>query len=143
MNAKEYLSQIQILDNKIKNLEDEIRDIRSEIITVRSSWPNGQPHGTGVSNPVEQAVEKLIDQLEDIEKQPIMLQSKLWSARNEVIETIGKVSHAEYNRLLYLRYVQGCLWEQIAVQMGYTYQWVAGPLHSNALQEVDEILKEK
>lgn len=143
MNAKEYLSQIQILDNKIKNLEDEIRDIRSEIITVRSSWPNGQPHGTGVSNPVEQAVEKLIDQLEDIEKQHIMLQSKLWSARNEVIETIGKVSHAEYNRLLYLRYVQGCLWEQIAVQMGYTYQWVAGPLHSNALQEVDEILKEK
>lgn len=141
MNAKEYLMRIRILDARIKNLEEEIRDLRSEIITVRSSWPDGQPHGTGVSNPVESAVEKLVDQLADIEKQHIMLQSKLWSERNEVIETIGKVSHAEYNRLLYLRYVQGEMWEQIAVQMGYTYQWVAGPLHSNALQEVEDILK--
>ena len=141
MSAKEYLMRIRILDTKIKNLDSEIRDLRSEIITVRSSWPDGQPHGTGISNPVESAVEKLIDQLADIERQHIMLQSKLWSARNEVIETIGKVSHAEYNRLLYLRYVQGEMWEQIAVDMGYTYQWVAGPLHSNALQEVEDILK--
>ena len=143
MNAKEYLMQIRILDAKLKNLDEEIRDLRSEIITVRSSWPNGQPHGTGVSNPVESAVEKLIDQLANIETRQIHLQSKMWSTRTEIIETIGKVSHAEYNRLLYLRYVQGEMWEQIAVKMGYTYQWVAGPLHSNALQEVEDILKEK
>lgn len=143
MSAKEYLMQVRMLTNKIKNLDEEIRDIRSEIITVRSSWPDGQPHGAGLSNPVESAVEKLIDQLQKIELQQLMLHSQLWSARNEVIETIGKVSHAEYNRLLYLRYVQGEMWEQIAVDMGYTYQWVAGPLHSNALQEVEEILKEE
>lgn len=143
MNAKEYLMKVRLLDKKIKNLEEEIRDLRSEIITVRSSWPNGQPHGTGVSNPVESAVTKLIDELQSIESQHLALQSQMWSERNEVIKTIGKVSHAEYNRLLYLRYVQGEMWEQIAVDMGYTYQWVAGPLHSNALQEVDEILKEE
>ena len=143
MNAKEYLMQIRMLDNKIKNLDEEIRDIRSEIITVRSSWPDGQPHGTGVSNPVESAVVKLRDQLEEMEHRMMALRSQLWSTRNDVIETIGKVTQAEYNRLLYLRYVQGKMWEQIAVDMGYTYQWVAGPLHSNALQEIDEILREE
>ena len=142
MNAKEYLMQVRMLDNKIKNLDEEIRDIRSEIITVRSSWPDGQPHGTGISNPVESAIEKLMDQLQTLEHQMMSMQSQMWRTRNEIIETIGKVTQAEYNRLLYLRYVQGKMWEQIAVDMGYTYQWVAGPLHSNALQEIDEILKE-
>lgn len=143
MNAKEYLMRVRKLNNRIKNLDEEIRDLRSEIITVRSSWPDGNPHGTGVSNPVEEAVEKLTDQLQSIELKLLMLHSQLWSTRMEIIETIGKVEHVEHNRLLYLRYVQCDMWEQIAVEMGYTYQWVAGTLHSNALQDVEKILNEK
>ena len=140
MEAKEYLNQIKNLNRQIQNLDEEIQDLRSEIITVRSTWPDGEIHGSGGTNPVEVAVEKLVDGLQRIETEQLLLRSKLWAVRNDIINTIGQVQHAECNRLLYLRYVQCEMWEEIAVEMHYTYQWVAGPLHSNALQELQQIL---
>lgn len=140
MNAKDYLMQVRILNNRIKNIDEEIQDIRSEIITVRSSWPTGQPHGVGTSKPVEEMVEKLVDELESLETQLLLLRSQLWAARVKIIDTIGKVEKPESNRLLYLRYVQLKRWEEIAVDMNYTYQWVCGTLHPNALYEVQQIL---
>lgn len=140
MTAKEYLNQVRVLDYQIKNIDDEIRDIRSEIITIRSSWPDGLPHSAGTTSPVEQTVEKLVDELESLETEQLLLRSKLWTTRNRIIDTIGQVQRAESNRLLYLRYVQLKRWEEIAVDMNYTYQWVCGTLHPNALYEVQEIL---
>ena len=140
MEAKEYLQQIENLNEQIKNLDDEIKDLRNEIITVRSSWPDGEIHGTGGTSPVEAAVEKLIDGLTQIELKHLMLQSQLWSKRNEIINTISELSNPDHNRLLYLRYVQLKIWEEIAVDMHFSYQWVSGALHSNALQELQKIL---
>lgn len=141
MTPKEYLSQIKILDNQIKNLDEEIAAMRGEIITIRSSWPDGMPRGSDTSDPVGELATRLADELERMEREQLELRSKLWSKRNEVIHTINKVRHAECNRLLYLRYVQLETWEAIAVDMHYTYQWVAGPLHSTALYEVKLILE--
>ena len=140
MTAKEYLMQIHNLDTRIKNIDDEIKDLRNEIITVRSSWPDGQVHGSDTTSPVEEAVVALVDGIKKLETEQLMLRSELWSTRNQIIQTIGQVTRPEHNRLLYLRYVQGKMWEEIAVEMHYTYQWVAGPLHSNALNEVQQIL---
>ena len=141
MEAKEYLKQIENLDTRIKNLDNEIRDLRNEIITVRSSWPDGQPHGSGTTSPVEVAVQELVDGLQGIEMLQLHLRSQLWSKRNEIINTIGQLSNPDHNRLLYLRYVRLMIWEEIAVDMHFSYQWVSGALHSNALQELDAILK--
>lgn len=140
MEAKEYLLQIKKLNRQIQSLDEEIQDLRNEIITVRSTWPDGEIHGSGGTSPVEAAVEKLIDGLTKIELKQLDLYSRLWSKRNEIINTIGELSNADHNRLLYLRYVRCEMWEEIAVEMHYTYQWVAGPLHSNALQELQQIL---
>lgn len=140
MNAKEYLQQVKQLNYQIQNIDDEIKQLRSEIITIRSSWPDGQPHGTGTSDPVGEVATKLADELTELEHKQLDLQSRLWRKRTEIVATIGKLQHPEHNRLLYLRYVQLEMWEQIAVEMHYTYQWVAGPLHSNALQELQQIL---
>lgn len=140
MLAKEYLQQVKNIDYQIKNLDDEIKQLRSEIITIRSAWPDGQPHGTGASDPVGNTATKLADKLDDLEHKHMDMLSKLWHKRTEIVNTIGKMQHAEYNRLLYLRYVKLEMWEQIAVDMHYTYQWVAGSLHSNALEELQQIL---
>ena len=143
MEAKEYLKQIENLDTRIKNLDNEISDLRNEIITVRSSWPDGQPHGSGTTSPVEVAVQELLDGLQGLETLQIHLRSQLWSKRNEIINTISELSNPDHNRLLYLRYVQLKIWEEIAVDMHFSYQWVSGALHSNALQELQKILDRK
>lgn len=140
MTAKEYLLQVHKLDVMIRNLDDEIQKLRAEEVSVRSTWPDGQPHGSGTTDPTGTMAIKLADQLSDLEDSQMELRSKLWHKRNEIILTIGKLERPEHNRLLFLRYVDGCTWEEIAVDMHYTYQWVAGPLHGNALQELEKII---
>jgi len=140
MTAKEYLLQIKQLNAQIKNVEDEIHSLREKEISIRASWPDGQPHGSGTTDPTGEMAVRLADQLLDLEETSLRLQTALWRKRNEILETLGKVKTAEHNRLLYLRYVQSETWEQIAVDMHYTYQWVAGPLHGNALLELEKIL---
>lgn len=140
MTAKEYLLQIKQLNAQIKNVEDEIHSLREREVSIRSAWPDGQPHGSGTTDPTGEMAVRLADQLLDLEETSLRLQTALWRKRNEILETLGKVKTAEHNRLLYLRYVQSETWEQIAVDMHYTYQWVAGPLHGNALLELEKIL---
>ena len=140
ITAKEYLQQVKNIDYQLKNIEDEVRQLQSEIITVRSAWPDGQPHGTGTSDPVGNTASKLADKLGALEQKHNDMMLKLWIKRAEIVRTLSEMPHAEYKRLLYLRYVKLQMWEQIAVDMHYTYQWVAGSLHSNALEELQQIL---
>lgn len=140
MDAKEYLLQIKRIETRIKNIDEEIERLHSEIITIRSAWPDGQPHGSGKSDPVGDLAVKLVVELEEIETKQLILRGNLWRTRNEIITTLGKLEHAEHNRLLYLRYVKGEQWERIALDMHYSYQWVCGVLHDNALQALQETL---
>lgn len=140
MTAKEYLLQVHKLDIMIRNLDDEIRKLREEEVSIRSTWPDGQPHGSGTTDPTASMAVKLADQLSDLEDSHSRTRAELWQKRKEILGTISRVNQPEYNRLLYLRYVESCTWEEIAVDMHYTYQWVAGPLHGNALKEVEKII---
>lgn len=140
MKAKDYLLQIRILDTRLKNIEAEIREISEQSASLRSAWPDGQPHGSGTSDPTAAKAIKLADRLQDLEYQQIEVRSQLWHKRAEIVEVIGKVDDADCERLLYLRYVQCKTWETIADEMYFTYQWVAGPLHSRALQKVSKII---
>ena len=45
--------------------------------------------------------------------------------------------------LISKRYFQFKTWEEIAVEMGYTYQWVSGGLHQKALVQVQKALDER
>lgn len=140
MTGKEYLLRIKKLTTDLQNIEDEIRRTKEDQITIRSAWPDGQPHGTGGSDPVGEMairiIEKLKDKCEEYERKRL----RLMKEKDDIIDTISKLSHPEYSRILYLRYVSFYTWEEIAVDMHYTYQWVAGPLHGNALAEIEKII---
>ena len=138
MTAKEYLMQIRILDARCRSLESEIEAIRAETATLRSPWPDGQPHGTNVGDPVGTQASKLADQLNRLEEQLLKNKGRLWLKRMEIVETIGRVQDADCNRLLYMRYIENRKWEEIAVELGYTYRWVTS-IHGNALKKIDEI----
>ena len=45
--------------------------------------------------------------------------------------------------LISKRYFQFKTWEEIAVDMNYTYQWVSGGLHQKALAQVQKALDER
>ncbi|SHI24363.1 hypothetical protein SAMN02745823_03826 [Sporobacter termitidis DSM 10068] len=55
--------------------------------------------------------------------------------RKEIVGVIRTAPGLTYQTLLSLRYLDGKTWEQIAVDMNYTYQWVC-KLHGDALNEI-------
>lgn len=145
MTGKEYLLQIGKLKAMIRNSDDLIQDLRSQEISVRSAWPDGQPHGSGTTDPVGNAASKLADELADAEYAQLQLRRELYRKQIEITETLSRLERPEHNRLLFLRYVEGWTWEEIAEDMERTYQWVANSvsgLHGNALRELEKILAE-
>ena len=156
-SAKKYLLQIYLLDVRLKTIDETITKLRAELrsiddISVRSSWPDGQPHGTITTDPTGNQAAKLADsynrrrdelkeQLQRYEEDQIAKRSELWSKQLEVLEVLDKVTDPQCHRLLVLRYVRLSTWEYIAVELDKSYQWVAGPLHSKALELVEEIIK--
>lgn len=156
-NAKDYLMQIRLLDMRLKSVEQNIDAIRTERqslcdVSLRSAWPDGQPHGTMTGDPTgtqavrnadrfERKREQLAAQLQQYETEQILLKSELWNKRVDIIAVLNQVPDALCHRLLYLRYVECQRWEYIAVELNKSYQWVAGSLHSRGLIMVEEILE--
>jgi len=163
MKAKEYLNQVGIIDARLKMIDANIARLRKELasldsITINSSWPDGQPHGTIITDPTSRQAVKLADtpnekreqlkaELLDYEYKEILARSRLWSKRMEVIETLSLIYDAAepmtkvYCRLLSLKYLESKTWEEIAVDIGYTFRHTLR-LHGIALQRLERILNE-
>lgn len=142
MTAKEYLSQIKTLQKKNDALEQELEAIREEAGNLQSPWPDGQPHGTGTTDPVATEAVRLAEQRNKMEEEYRRRLFDIRKKRYEILNTLEGIEDAECHELLCQRYVRCLRWEQIAVNMEKSYQWVAGPLHSKALQLVARLISE-
>lgn len=142
MTAKEYLSQIRTLEARIRSLDNEIEALRDEVGSLRSPWPDGQPHGSGVTNPVETEAVKLADKLERLETEQIQTRGRLWVQRMRIIEDIGQIPDETAVTLLTAKYVNGDTFEQIAVDIGYSYRQVLRK-HGEALERFRAVMGPK
>lgn len=140
--AKAYLWRIRKIEKDIENIEDMISDAREEQATIRSAWPDGQPHGTGITDPTAQAVIDLEKKIGEYERQLIRNRTELWRAKMDILDTISKVEDAKLSRLLYLYYVDGRTWEEVAVEMTYSWRHTLRR-HGTALREVEKIIDQK
>lgn len=162
MTAKEYLLQVQELTERIDMQEAEIRRIQTTISgigkdPVRSSWPDGQPHGTGTTDPT--AMQAILDaemysalqkELKQklLDAKIILLRKKadLCAKRMDIVETIGKINAGQHTaaciKILRMRYLDNCGWEKISADVGYTVRHVQN-LHGLALIAVEKKLQEK
>lgn len=135
MTAKEYLLQYRRLMIRIKCIEQDLEDLRQQRSSITIDL-DGMPKGSAISDKTA----RLATLLADIESELIAKRSEAWSVRMEITNTIDRLSDPAQARLLHLRYIYGWTWERIAVDMGYTYQWVAGSLHGQALQSMEKII---
>ena len=141
MNAKRYLLQVKTLDTIISRLDREIERARNELVTLKSSWPDGQPHGSGgKSDPVGEKAAKLADLIAGIEEEQMVKRAQLWKARSEIVVTISKVEDPVLQEILNSHYVDGKTFEQVAVDIGYSWRHTIRK-HGEALAVIDRILK--
>lgn len=137
MTTKEYLSQVRLLDVKIKNKLKELEHLREMSTSlggfsfdekVQTSKETGDTIGISVS--------KIIDLQHEINKDIEIFKK----ARDEIVKTIEEVGNTDYYDLLYQRYVLYRKWEEIAVNMHKDIRWIYR-LHGRALEEINTPLK--
>lgn len=135
MNAKDYLLQYKLMTARIERAEQDLKDIREERAAISVNL-DGMPRGTEIS----ERTAKLAVKIADMEGELIEMRSEAWSIRMDIIRTLGKLRNPVHLNLLHFRYIDGYKWEKVAVELNYSYQWVAETLHQNALDELQKTL---
>ena len=75
----------------------------------------------------------------DIEREIGASIDQLERTRLQVESVINSVPNVNQRNVLRLRYISGKTWEQIAVDLAFSYQWVC-ELHGRALQNISPIV---
>ena len=135
MTAKEYLMQVRNLESKMKILKEEIDTLREMVVSTGAIQQGERVLSSGTQDKMAETICKINEK--KCEWNDLMREFAL--ARANVIINIQKLNNPEYEQILYKRYCQSKKWEEIALEMNYTYQWVC-KLHGRALLELDKVL---
>lgn len=135
MTAKEYLNQVRNLESKMKILKEEIDTLREMVVSTGAIQQGERVLSSGTQDKMAETICKIKEK--ECEWNDLMREFAL--ARANVIINIQKLNNPEYEQILYKRYCQSKKWEEIALEMNYTYQWVC-KLHGRALLELDKVL---
>lgn len=135
-DAKRYLQQIKLYDSHINTKIEEVHHLKAIATKITPTLKQDVVSGGGSQDKLSEAVAKIVDLEAEIDREI----DHFIDARNTVTATIDKVKDARLHKILNMRYVRHKTWEQIACEMGISYQWVC-KLHGIALQTVEKILK--
>lgn len=143
MTAKEYLSQLRVLDVKIKQRIEERDELRSMLLARGISY-DGLHVQTSPTNRLEELVAKYADMENDIDK----MIDALYDQKHVIIGQIEQLDDDRYIRILRMHYVpddsgRTKRLEEISVIMqkrngdSYSYDHIAR-LHGEALQAFEQ-----
>lgn len=136
------MKSIKMLDAKI-NADIEHVDFLLSLATRITPMMGGERvQSSGSQHKMEDTVVKIVEL-----KQEITEEIDAYIDRREVArKLINQYCDTDCVKLLTVRYLgkynpmttkqEFMTWEQIAVEMGYTYQWVSGGLHRRALDQL-------
>lgn len=155
MDAKEYLMQVRRLNARLKVINSTIERLRDDInslsdVSIKSTWPDGQPHGTKITDPTGTSALRILDATEEkrqqlreellrYEYEQISAHSILWQKQIEILDKLSRISDPVLFKILNYRYIEGKSFEWIAVEINYTWRHTIN-LHGKALEEMQKIL---
>lgn len=137
MDAKEYLSQVHKLNQRIDSRLEQLERLKSLAMRVSTNITQQRVSGgNGVESPMEKALTKIIDLENEINKEI----DQFIGLKQEIMGTIRKVEDVNCQLVLEKRYVSGKQWEDISNELGYSISGVFR-IHGQALKEIGKILK--
>ena len=139
MKAINYLKQIKLMDAKIDSDILEIEQLEALATKTTSVMGGERVQSSGSQQKMADCVVKIVIMKGQLEDEI----DRFIDYKAEAKKMISESCDADCCRLLYKRYFQDNTWEQIAVEMGFTYQWVSGGLHQRALAQLQRALDEK
>lgn len=137
MTAKEYLRQIRRIDQHIDSLIREREDLEKAQTFLRSpqiegdrvqTSPSGDPPFMGYLLKWDKLTQQIGEEWD-----------KLIELKHEAISRINNLKDSRHIDLLMRRYVRYESFEQIAVDMGYSFDYIL-KIHGRALERFAEIM---
>ena len=133
MTAKEWLMRGWRIDREIEALEYTRRETWDRLTSATVSYTGepaqgSDPHRYDRLIELDETINRRIDQLVD--------------TKQEIIDAIAQVSDSRCRTLLTERYVSFKTWEQIAVDMGYSFRWTMR-VHGQALLAIAPIIEKR
>ncbi len=135
ITAKEYLNQVRTLETKMKILKEEIDTLRELVVSTGAVQQEERVMSSGAQDRMAETICKINEKEEEWNE----LMREFALTRAEVIISIQKLNNSDYEQILYKRYCQSKKWEEIALELNYSYQWVC-KLHGRALLEIEKII---
>ena len=127
---KEYLNRYRQAVHKYNSLQEQEKQLRSQMDGPKAIEYSDMPKAHKQTDLSDYMVrlERILDRIanEKNEMQKIQL---------EIEEKIKDVMDGEQSRILYLRYIQFMKWEDICVEMGYSWRQIHN-IHSKALNDL-------
>lgn len=128
MTAKKYLSELQVINTKIEQLQEQ----RQMYLDMATSI-------TAPVNPVKVQTNRISDLIGDKTSKAIDLGKKideeinnLWNKQQEVVKEIQSLHNVDYIRILFKVYVQFKTIKQASFEMKKSYSYTV-ELHKKAL----------
>lgn len=137
MTAKEYLQQAYRLDELINSNIAELERLRTLSVSISAPKFSGDGAKTsGHSDKIGNIVSKIVDLENEINADI----DRYVDLQSEIRKQINKIENNNLRLILRKRYLNSEKWEQIAIDFGFSTQWVHD-LHKQALNEFKKIIR--
>jgi hypothetical protein len=134
MTVKEWLQRAKKLDEEI----DELIKAQEQALTAATSVTCGTGEKVQTSN-VNTSEGKFINYASYSEMIDNRI-DELYAIKQEILQAINLVDDATLRTLLIARYINFGTWEQIAVDLHYSYVHIVHNLHPKSLKAISEIV---
>lgn len=126
---KRYLKSYQRAVRREQEILDEIQRLRESKMFPSLQIPDGMPRGSGGQSDLAEYAAILDGEIERL-KEERLKRAKLC---RDIEDRIRRMKDENEQRVLRLRYIKGLTWEQVAVEMGYSWKQVHR-FHAKALE---------
>lgn len=137
MKAKEYLQKLEILDIAINQKIKEVDDLQ-RMSTCIGSFDYSKDKVQTSPKPDAPYVE-ILERICDLQAEINSEIDYFVNEKHKIINQIQEVTKPNYINVLFKHYVEFKKFEEIAVEMSLSYQYVI-EIHGYALQEFEKIL---
>lgn len=131
MNAKQWLFRARHLDREINDLCEEKQRTRDKLLKITQSYSRSEAQ-------TSQDPHKM-DGLADLDDQIDRKVEELKAIIKETRDVIFRLDRSSYRMALNGYFLDGKTWEQVAVDMNYSFQGVMR-IRKQAIKEVEKIL---
>lgn len=139
MTAKEYLQQLHKIDVMINQRIQEKAELREKLSSIGSFDYSKERVQTSL--PEGAGYERQIARIIDLENEIDSLIDDYADLKHKIIGEIHELKNSKHIEILYKRYIEDKKLQQVAIEMGYSYDYIKHT-HGYALQKFgNQILK--